>query len=214
MVILYSFINENKHTYLLDKYLNDNSEIFKIKILRYRRWQDAQLSLLGRVLLKYGLRNYYHDVNETDIYLTSYNKPFLKGQNIYFNISHSENLVVCIIARFPVGIDVEFLNESINYRDFRSQMTLKEFDEIYNADDKIKSFFNFWTKKEAVIKADGRGLKIPLQSIELVDDECIIDKKRFFVKEISINENYLGHIASDHIDIVNDPLIFEEFFSE
>lgn len=210
MVILYAFIDENQHKFLLDKYLNDFPENFKDKILKYRKWEDAQLSLLGRILLKYGLSNYYQ-INEIEIDLSLDNKPFLKGQNIYFNISHSEKLVVCIIADFPVGIDVEFLNEKINYLDFQSQMTFGEFNEIHHSDNKIKCLLKHWTRKEAIIKADGRGLQIDLQSFEFVNNECLINDKRFFVKEIFIHENYVGHIASDNIDILNQTIVFQNF---
>ncbi|MFP3591366.1 4'-phosphopantetheinyl transferase family protein [Chryseobacterium sp. SIMBA_038] len=211
MVILYTFIDEFKHEFLLDTYLKSFPENFKAKILNYRKWQDAQLSLLGRVLLKYGLNNYYQ-INEIEIDLTPNNKPFLKGQDIYFNISHSEKLAVCIIAGFPVGIDVEFLNEKINYMDFQSQMTGKEFDEIHHADNKIKCLLKYWTIKEAIIKADGRGLQIDLQSFEFINNECLIDDKMFYVKEISIHENYVGHIAYNKIDTMDKTIFFEEFF--
>jgi len=211
MVIVYAFIDEYKHTFLLDKYLNNFPEDFKAKILKHRRWQDAQLSLLGRILLRYGLKKYYQ-INEIDIALTPNHKPFLKGQDIYFNISHSEKLVACIIADFPVGIDVEFLNEKINYMDFRSQMTLGELDEIHHANNKIKCLLKHWTRKEAIIKANGRGLQIPLQSFEFVNNECLIEDKKFYVKEIFIHENYTCHIASADINILNETVVFEEFF--
>jgi len=211
MIILYTFIDEFRHQYLLDRYLNTFGKNFKNKILKYRRWEDAQLSLLGRVLLNYGLSNYYY-INETDIHLSFDNKPFLKEQNIHFNISHSKNLVVCVIADFPIGIDVEFLDEKTNYLDFQLQMTIVEFFEIHNSSDKTKSLFNYWTKKEAVIKAHGRGLQIPLDSFEVLKNECLLDNEKFFVKEIFIHKNFVSHIASNKIDILNKTILFEEFY--
>ncbi|AZA54602.1 4'-phosphopantetheinyl transferase family protein [Chryseobacterium sp. G0201] len=211
MIVLYTFINEFKHKHLLDKYLHVFCEDFQNKIQKHRRWQDAQLSLLGRVLLNYGLSNYYY-INETNIHLSTDNKPFLKEQNIHFNISHSNNLVVCAIGDFPIGIDVEFLDEKIDYLDFQSQMTIVEFYEIHHSRDKTKSLFTYWTKKEAVIKADGRGLQIPLDSFEVLKNECLIDNEKFFVKEIFIHKNFVSHIASNNIDILNKTILFEEFY--
>lgn len=213
MFILYAFIDKHCHEPLLDKYLNSFPENFKRKILRYRRWQDTQLSLLGRVLLTYGLKNYYQ-VSEFEIDLSHVNKPYLKEQNIYFNITHSEKLVICIIADFPVGIDAEFIHEKINYMDFQSQMTVREFNEIHHADNKIKCLLKYWTKKEAIIKADGRGLQIPLQSFEFVNNECLVQDKTFFVKEIFIHDNYLVHIASVDIDILEKISVIEEFYTK
>jgi 4'-phosphopantetheinyl transferase len=211
MIVLYTFIDEHKHNYLLSRYLDTCSESFKNKIMKFRRWQDIQLSLLGRVLLKDGLNDYYN-IDQFDIDMSSNNKPLLKGENVHFNISHSNDLVVCVIADFPVGIDVEFLNQGINYWDFQSQMTLREFYEIQNSEDKIKSLFSYWTKKEAVIKADSRGLAIPLDSFEILNSQCLIDSKKFFVKEILVHKDYMSNIASEKVEILDKEILFKRVY--
>jgi 4'-phosphopantetheinyl transferase len=122
MIILYTFIQEEKHQDLLNRYLNVFSEDLKTNILKYRRWQDAQLSLLGKVLLQHGLSTYY-DIFETEIRLSSNHKPYLKDDPVHFNISHSKEMVVCAIGEFPIGIDVEFYDTAVNYKDFEFQMT-------------------------------------------------------------------------------------------
>lgn len=195
MIILYTFINEEKHQDLLHKYIHVFSEKFREDILEYRRWQDAQLSLLGKVLLEHGLRVYYN-LQDVEIDVLANKKPLLKGHDIHFNISHSKDLVVCAIAEAPIGIDVEFLDPQINYLDFKPQMTPNEFHRIHSSDSKIKSFFTYWTSKEAVLKAHGDGLIIPLESFEITENECSIENEKFYVKELSIDEKYQSCIAS------------------
>lgn len=202
MVILYTRIHEEKHQDLLDQYLDIFSEDQKKDILKYRRWQDAQLSLLGKVLLQHGLRTYY-DIFETEISVTPNNKPYLKGYPVHFNISHSKDLVVCVIAEFPVGIDVEFIDASISYQDFEFQMTPGEFEKIHGSEDKVKSFFTYWTAKEAVIKAHGAGMMIPLDSFEILNNETDINGEKFFTKDIFIDKNYCSCIASGDRNINN-----------
>ncbi|MGE8513639.1 MAG: 4'-phosphopantetheinyl transferase family protein [Chryseobacterium culicis] len=195
MIILYTFINEANHQSLLDRYLPVFSQENKQNILRYRRWQDAQLSLLGKVLLQYGLKTYYNisDI-ETDV-LTN-KKPYLKGNDLHFNISHSKDLVTCAIAEYALGIDVECNDQKISYQDFIFQMTDKELQEIQDSEDKMKHFFMYWTRKEAVIKAHGAGMMLPLDSFEIVNNECHILGEKFFTKEIFIHEEYHSCIAS------------------
>ncbi|TLX27504.1 4'-phosphopantetheinyl transferase superfamily protein [Chryseobacterium indologenes] len=197
MTILYTFIDEERHQEILDQHLNLFSEDFKSKILKYRRWEDAQLSLLGRILLLDGLKTYYDITTVPEIYILSNKKPYLKGNPVHFNISHSRNMVVCAIAGFPLGIDVEFLDHTINYFDFQFQMTTGEFEEIHHSEDKTKSFFRYWTRKEAVIKAHGDGMMIPLDSFEVLQDTCTLEGKKFFTKEIPVDENYQACVASD-----------------
>ncbi|PKF75110.1 4'-phosphopantetheinyl transferase family protein [Chryseobacterium sp. PMSZPI] len=209
MVILHTFISEKKHQKLLDTYLDTFSDDFKNSVLRYKRWQDAQLSLLGRVLLQYGLRTYY-DISDVVVDRLSNHKPFLKGQKLHFNISHSKNLVVCAIAEFPIGIDVEFKDTAVNYLDFQFQMTNNEFQKIHDSEDKTDGFFKYWTYKEAVIKAHGSGMMIPLESFEVIDDKCFLDGQIFFTKEIFIDHDYYSCIASDDEMIKSVKGIFEQ----
>lgn len=197
MTILYTFIDEERHQEILDQHLNLFSEDFKSKILKYRRWEDAQLSLLGRILLLDGLKTYYDITTVPEIYILSNKKPYLKGNPVHFNISHSRNMVVCAIAGFPLGIDIEFLDHTINYFDFQFQMTTGEFEEIHHSEDRTKSFFRYWTRKEAVIKAHGDGMMIPLDSFEVLQDTCTLEGKKFFTKEIPVDENYQACVASD-----------------
>lgn len=209
MIILYAFIEEENHQDLLNRYLDISTREFKEKILKYRRWEDAQLSLLGRILLKHGLNTFY-DIKNFEICYHSDKKPFLEGNNIYFNISHTSSLVTCIIADFPIGIDVEFLDKKIDYLDFQPQMTFNEFYRIGNSKNIVQSFFSYWTEKEAVIKAHGKGLLIPLKSFEISNNECIIENEKFYLKEIFIDKNYQCCIAANSDKIKHETVLLQQ----
>jgi 4'-phosphopantetheinyl transferase len=210
MIILYAFISEERHESLLDRYLPVFSEDIKRDILRYKRWQDAQLSLLGKVLLLQGLKTYYN-IPDVEIGVLPNKKPYLKGQKLHFNISHSQELVACAIAEYPLGIDIEYNDLKISYHDFTFQMTSNEIQEIQDAEDKMNGFFTYWTRKEAVIKAHGAGMMLPLDAFEVVNDECIIEDERFFIKEVFIHEDYHSYIASSDPDIKNIIPLFKHF---
>ncbi|MBB6332566.1 4'-phosphopantetheinyl transferase [Chryseobacterium sediminis] len=195
MIILYTFISEANHQSLLDRYLPVFSQKSKQNVLRYRRWQDAQLCLLGKVLLQYGLKTYYN-ISDIETGVLPNKKPYLKGHSLHFNISHSKELVACAIAEYPLGIDVEFNDPKVSYHDFTFQMTDKELQEIQDAEDKMKKLFTYWTRKEAVIKAHGAGMMLPLDSFEIINNACSIEGQKFFTKEILIHEGYYSHIAS------------------
>lgn len=209
MEILYTYINEDYHKFLVEKYLNECDVDFKNKILKYRRWQDAQLSLLGRILLRYGLDKFYN-IRKAIIQTTLHNKPFLQNEDVHFNITHAEELVACVIAKYPIGIDVEFLNPKINYTEFRSQMTLNEFNWIHTSDNKITTFFEYWTEKEAVIKAYGKGLLVPLKSFEVDNKQCFISNEKYYLKSIFINKKYRCNIAANNKYILEDNIHIQQ----
>ncbi|MEL6720521.1 MAG: 4-phosphopantetheinyl transferase, partial [Bacteroidota bacterium] len=57
--VLYTYLNETQHEALLKKYTDDCTIDFRQRLLKFRRWQDQQASLLGRVLLKKGIKELY-----------------------------------------------------------------------------------------------------------------------------------------------------------
>ena len=65
----------------------------------------------------------------------------------------------------------------------------------------IKSSLEFLnqSKYPLVIKADGRGLSIPLQNIKIKYDMAFYEEKMWHIKPISINCNYTCHLATDMI---------------
>jgi len=199
--ILYAYISEENHDYLMQRHLNEFPDEFKNKVLAYKKWQDSQLSLLGRLLLNHGLQRMGIKHEKKNLNYTLYNKPFLEDITTKFNISHSGEMAVCVLSDLnDVGIDVEIIH-NINIQDFESQMTKKEWQNILLEEDGNKAFFDYWTQKEAVIKANGKGLSIPLKSFEVTNQRTKINDETFFLKEIFLDEKYKCHLAfKDKID--------------
>lgn len=194
--IYYSRISKEKHRRILDEFLPEQPPAFREKILRYRKWEDAQLSLLGRVLLNTGLREWGVAGHVGELAFTPFNKPFLPDSTIRFNISHSGTIAVCALAdENEIGIDIELIYP-IEAGDFRSQMTTGEWQRINDSSDKLSAFYKYWTQKEALIKAHGNGLSLPLPSFEVIDGHAIIDGEHFYLKAISIDKDYECYIAS------------------
>lgn len=194
--IYYSYLSEENHESLLKNDLPKFSADYQEKIKRYRRWQDAQLSLLGRILLFKGIEEIYKDnPHDKVIKHTKYNKPYFDDDLIQFNISHSGDIVVCALSdEHEIGIDIEIVTDIVIY-DFKSQMTEIEWDKIVLSNNKKDSFFDYWTQKEAVIKAHGHGLTIPLKSFEILDNTTKINEEKFFLKEIEIDQQYKCYIS-------------------
>lgn len=198
MLILYTEIQEDKQQILLENCLTIFGKTYQEKLLRYRRWQDSQLSLLGKLLLKEGMKHYEKEIDLKKLCFTKYKKPYFEDVDIQFNISHSGELVVVIFSENQegdIGIDIEKIH-SLRPEDFKIQMTTYEREKVFNAIDVQKEFFNYWTQKEAVIKAHGNGLSIPLNSFEIKQNKTSIDAETFFVCETKLKEGYICHFAS------------------
>lgn len=165
-------------------------------ISRYMRWQDRHSSLFGKLLLKKGLTYLGENPDQLrDIQVTKYGRPHLPV-DIDFNISHSGSCVVCAFSETTtVGIDVEHIKEAIDITDFTSVLTAAEYALLKKSDQQPHDFFDYWCKKESIIKVDGRGFSAPVLSIELQQDQALLEGQHYYLKEIQLSAEYKAYVA-------------------
>jgi 4'-phosphopantetheinyl transferase len=162
---------------------------------RYRRWEDRQSRLFGKLLLREWLvsRGEGRDCLQR-LGKGPFGRPVLEG--IEFSISHSEEYtVLCTTDRGRIGIDIEKLRP-VPWNEFSVCMTPDERQTIALSNDSGKAFFRFWTKKECVLKADGRGLLLPMQEAVLQKNQAILEGRRWCLQEIAIDRGSVCHLAS------------------
>ena len=167
---------------------------------RFRRWQDQHAHLIGRLLLLKGLiaRGFPSDVLHR-IKISPYGKLLLEDK-IQFNLSHSQTGVVCAITdNGNIGVDMEAIRET-DINSFFDYMNEEEWKEIQESDDKQSAFFEYWTKKEAVMKADGRGLRLPFKQVHLANGYSLVAGAQWHLKKIEIEKRYICHLAIDRSD--------------
>ena len=167
------------------------------KILRYRRWQDAHADLFGKHLLRLALEKVGFSTALDNLHYTPQEKPYFR-QGPHFNISHSGNRVVCLLStQTRVGIDIEAITP-IPFGNFQTQFTTKEWTAIQNAPYPIATFYRFWTAKESLIKADGRGLHIPLLDLDVTEDGTILlDGATWTFRPLDLFPGYACYIATE-----------------
>ena len=84
-------------------------------------------------------------------------KPIVKS--IPFNTSHSANLVAFALSSGEVGVDVEYLKEDFSYQIMLNDcFNAAEQIEITKSADPLYNFYVLWTRKEALLKANGAGI--------------------------------------------------------
>jgi 4'-phosphopantetheinyl transferase len=166
-------------------------------VLRYRRWQDAHATLLGKHLLLLALERIGSPLTLEQIHYTPERKPFFPG-GPNFNISHSGNRVVCgLSTNGRVGVDIEFI-KPISFEDFQTQFTPKEWTAIRGASDPVAAFYRFWTAKESLIKADGRGLGIPLLDLDVTEYKPVpLDGATWTFQILNHFPGYAGHVTTE-----------------
>lgn len=108
-------------------------------------------------LLNIILKDYYNILNP-QIIKNKYGKPYLKELNLYYNISHSKNLLIISFNETEIGVDIEYHNNSHRFEKLVNHYFLSNEKEIYNKNKSVDYFYLIWTKKEAYSKFIGTGI--------------------------------------------------------
>ena len=99
-------------------------------------------------------------------------KPFLVDYpDVHFNISHCKAGIAVTVSDAPVGIDIERYRK-VSDSLIRYTMNEEEQRFIAESDDPVRTFTEFWTKKEAVFKLRGTGITHDLHGL-LNGDEVV-----------------------------------------
>jgi 4'-phosphopantetheinyl transferase len=141
------------------------------------RWQryrveDARLQyLVGRALVRTTLSR-YADVPEDawEFSLNRYGRPDVAKpethRDLRFNLSHTEGLVACAIARdAALGVDVENIARRVEVAALAPRVFAPaELASLAGIppEEQRDLFFCYWTLKEAYIKARGKGISLAL----------------------------------------------------
>ena len=96
--------------------------------------------------------------------------PFA-GVGLQFNVSHSGELALIAVTQgASIGVDIEFPRQ-LNDRDALVRRYFSRAENIAYFStpeaERQQAFFNCWTRKEALIKALGRGLSYPLRKFDV-----------------------------------------------
>lgn len=102
-----------------------------------------------------------------------YGKPALDTEHvenqISFNLTHSETVgLLAVGSEIEVGIDVETVRP-IGPDVANGHFSAREMNELntLHGDAWIEGFYRIWTRKEALLKAEGVGLNLPLADFDV-----------------------------------------------
>lgn len=127
-------------------------------------------------------------------------KPYISGHtDIFFNISHSGDFVVCALADGEIGCDIEVVHE-VDFKIAERFFAPKEIEAIRSRKteaEKQDMFFRLWTLKESFIKVTGMGLAIPLNefTIDILEEGIItvdqdFDNHHYHFRELDLIPGY------------------------
>jgi 4'-phosphopantetheinyl transferase len=144
---------------------------------RFHFQKDRRQFVVTRAVLRIILGRYLEREPSTlSFCYNQYGKPELtstsdRSQTIRFNLSHSHGLALIAVAQnLDIGIDIEYIHPNVSWEQIaQSYFSPKERDMLHQlpAALRVLAFFTVWTRKEAYIKATGKGLSLPLDRFDV-----------------------------------------------
>ena len=175
---------------LLDRYRRLMSAAEIERQQRYRFERDRHRDLITRALVRTTLSRYAATApTDWNFHKGEHGKPeiikpeLVKSENIKseniesplplrFNISHSRDRVVCAVAlQHDIGIDIEYTerhNDVLAIAKHHFSTSEREDLLALPVDRQRDVFFDYWTLKEAYIKARGQGISLGLANFSFL----------------------------------------------
>ncbi|WP_435234463.1 4'-phosphopantetheinyl transferase family protein [Psychromonas sp. PT13] len=141
------------------------------KILNYRQHKSQHTAIITRAFVRTVLALYLDcQPHELEFTINKHGKPALSNTSVplKFNLSHNDQLIICSVClAHDIGCDVENISrkisiDSIAKRYFSNQEATSLLS--LPIDKKQQRFFEYWTLKEAFVKAMGIGISFGLDT--------------------------------------------------
>jgi 4'-phosphopantetheinyl transferase len=173
--VWYVFTNCVTDAAVLDRYGRIMSEAERKRRDRFVFAKDRHAFVVTRGLVRNVLSRYTRIPPEACVFDTNrYGKPSLRcrstGAALEFNLSHTDGLAaMAVTVGRDIGIDVENMTRSNLELDVSRYFSTAEIRMLQSTpqSEQTSRFFDYWTLKEAYIKARGIGLSLPLDGFSM-----------------------------------------------
>lgn len=179
------------------------------RMARFRFEHDRERFVIGHGLMRELLGRYLQrDGSLVRIARGPFGKPYLERKTLRFNMSDTKDaILIGFTLGMEIGVDIETTARSVDHEAVgRHYFTPAEIRSISEAGDRSRErFLEFWTRKEAVLKASGVGIMEDLRALrvdaprnELTinhDAFCSMAAPEYHVRTWSVGDRHVLSLA-------------------
>lgn len=174
----------------------------KEKILRLKKAEDRCITLAAgllarRAFLKMG-------VPFSALSIEKGGKPVIAGGKHFFNLSHSGLYAVCAYGLSPLGVDIQ---KETPDRFHVAERCFSEQEQALIRKQGPEMFTRIWAMKESYLKFTGQGIRVPLNSFEVLPDERTLP---VFFQEFTLEGYRIALCSEEPLDTPLEILSSEE----
>lgn len=196
MIFVYLYYNKLTKNDLNTK-LSSFPVLIQERINKHKRLNSRLNSLAGYLLLQQALKEQNLDLQNLQFSVAG--KPYLANSEVSFSISHNTNWVgVCLMNKIgKIGIDIQAFKIFEPIESTFAFFSTVEQQAILNSKTPQKTLIDYWSKKEALIKAEGEQMFEVANYTNTTEAHCQWKGTTFYWTWISSDFDGAIWIASD-----------------
>jgi 4'-phosphopantetheinyl transferase len=172
---------------------------------RYHHIRDTNRFIISRGALRMLLGKYLKlEPSIVEFGQGANKKPFIKKTDLFYNVSHSGDLILLSVSTSETGCDIELINRKFDFRDVLKDYFSESEGAFIQQENSIERFFTVWTRKEAFTKATGTGLDDDLKRVPSLDGDHPLPAGTdgiWLSKSLRIGTDYMATICAKHHSI-------------
>ncbi|MBK8498105.1 MAG: 4'-phosphopantetheinyl transferase superfamily protein [Flavobacteriales bacterium] len=172
---------------------------------RFRFKQDRERFILGHGVLRELLGRYLkRDGSLIRFARGPFGKPYLERKKLRFNFSDTKDAILIGFATgMEIGVDLETMAREVDFVAVSEHyFTEPEITAIQAAGgDAKRRFLEFWTRKEAVLKASGVGIMDDLRVLRVDASHNVMSIEHEAFVKMAVDEYHVRtwHSGKDHL---------------
>lgn len=182
------------------------SEEERKRMERYHQTKDKIRFTIGRGMLRIIVARYLNCLPESLQFKKGlYNKPYVGNPaDFHFNVSYSGDLVLIGVANEAIGVDIEYISSTLEYRELvEGVLSSEERCFLLSSPTPREEFLKLWTRKEALLKAVSRGLGDDLKNFSCLDGSQTVSQPEILkgdwkIKSFLLDSHYYVSLAYRH----------------
>jgi 4'-phosphopantetheinyl transferase len=180
---------------------------------RFRFDADRERFILGHGLLRSLLGKYLkRDGSLVRMARGPFGKPYLEGKDLRFSFSDTKDAILIAFANAQeIGADIETMHRSVDHDavsgHYFTPTEIKAIQAAGSAAASKRRFLEYWTRKEAVLKASGVGIMDDLRSLRVDGERNTMTIAHEAFVSMAAQEYHVRtwHVGADHLISLASP---------
>lgn len=151
---------------------------------------------------------------ELEIFRDEMGKPYVKYP-LSFNLSHTGGACAVLTDTGEVGIDIERIDRKVSSGLENHILSGEEKEYLLSQENHKEALIALWTRKEAYLKAIGKGISFPLKEVSTASRKGLKESfGAFKLKTMKIQDFFLTCATQTPLQMKPEIYSVEEFLSQ